>query len=164
VKLIVKDTPGLDGEYDADFDFAALTNNELRVIKRLSGVRAGELQEALKAGDNDVLVAFSVVWLTRAGKDPAMAEQLLWDAPVGALDLDTTEAGDVVEADARPPDSPTASGNEKELDALSGSSEPGESSSSGLSNGSALLENGRSRTGSPSLDTGVISDPVISAN
>lgn len=152
MKLIVKNTPGLDGTYDADFNFDTLTNDEARVIKRMSGVRLGEIQEALRAQDNDVLVAFARIWLVRAGKDPAMVEQLLWAAPIGALDLDLEEA--TAEADARPPDSPTASGNESSPGEPSSENVPGEPSSSDSSNGSAHLESVPSPTGSPPSDTG----------
>jgi hypothetical protein len=153
VKLIVKGTGLLDGKYDADFNLDMLTNGEVRVIKRLSGVRLGEIQEALRAQDNDVLVAFGVIWLTRAGKDPAMVEQVLWNAPVGGwCDLDMEET--TVEADARPPDSPTASGNENSPVEQPSEIVPGEPSSSDSSNGSAHLESVPSPTGSPPSDTG----------
>src|SRR5438132_1023321 len=89
VKLIVNDVPGLDGEYDADF--SRFTNNEGKLIKKLSGVRMGEITDALEAGDNDLLVACAVVLMARAGKDPNMAEALLGDADMGCLTWDTTD-------------------------------------------------------------------------
>ena len=152
MKLTVKDTPPLDGDYEADFDIGRLKNDELRVIKRISGVRAGELQEALKAGDNDLLIAYAVVFLTRAGKDPDMAEQLLWEVPVGSIDFDTT-AEELAEqkkldADARPPDSPTQSGDGNEHDEIGRPSEKTGSSGNGMSQGSVVELTQVSQSGS----------------
>jgi hypothetical protein len=164
--LVVKGVLGLDGEYDADLDFDALTNNELRVIKRLSGVRLGELRDALKASDTDVLVAFSVVWLTRAGKNPDVVEELLWAAPVGAIDLVVTEedkaAARQAEDDARPPvSSPTTSGNESSAVEKPSDSELSPSSTETSRNGGGHLESVPSPTGSPPSDTGAVSAQVI---
>jgi hypothetical protein len=84
----------LDGEYPMVFDF---TNRDLRTIKQMSGVRALEIEDALQAGDNDVLVAMTAIALHRAGKQ--FVDDVLWDAPAGSLRLVET-----VEEDARPPD------------------------------------------------------------
>lgn len=155
-KMIVRNTPGLDGEYEADFDISKLTNGELRLIKKISGITAGRLGDGLRDGDNDLLVAYAVVFLVREGQDAEAAEMMLWDAPVGALEFDTTddEAEEArLEADARPPDSPTVSGTENDpgesekADAKTGSS--GDSSSSD----SDPQANGQSPTGSLPLET-----------
>ncbi len=146
-KLVIRETPGLDGEYEADFDIGALTNRELRVIKKISGVTAGKLGEALKDGDNDLLVAYSVVFLTRAGKDPEMAEVLLWDAPVGALEFDMTDEEDV-EEDVRPPVPASESGKSKELDEIEKPDGSSESSGSSSKSTSDLPGNVQSLTGS----------------
>lgn len=111
-KLIVKGLGRLDGEYE--FDFAgmlgigtpdSLTNREGHRIKTMSGVRAGELEDALIAGDNDVLVAFAAIILARAGK--TVNEEQLWDAPMGSgvqFDLETREAEEEDDADSPPPE------------------------------------------------------------
>lgn len=129
MRLTVKDVPGLDGDYDADF--SRFTNNEGKLIKRLSGVRMGEIRDAMKAGDNDLIVACAVVFMARAGKDPEMVEQLLGEADIGCIELDVTDEEKAeakkLDADARPPDSPTQNGNGNELDALerlTGKNEP----------------------------------------
>lgn len=48
--------------------FDTLNGHELHLIKTMSGVRAGELEEALEAGDFDVILAFAAVALRRAGR------------------------------------------------------------------------------------------------
>ena len=147
-KLIITETPGLDGEYEAEFDIGALTNRELRVIKKISGVTAGKLGEALRDGDNDLLIAYAVVFLTRAGKDPDMAETLLWDAPVGALQFDMAEEEDAVDPDdVRPPVSQTANGSGKELDAIGRLTEPAGSSGETSSGSSGRQENDQNPIG-----------------
>ena len=82
-----------DGRYElADFGF---TNRELFEIKKLSGIRAGELIEALDANDTAAFVGVAVVVLARHGKtiDP----DDLWNAAVGSIVLD------IVADDADPP-------------------------------------------------------------
>lgn len=69
-----------NGEYDLDLGY--FTNRELHLIKQVSGVRAGEIAEALGAGDNDVLVALAAIAAKRAGKDVPL--DMLWDAPSGS--------------------------------------------------------------------------------
>ena len=59
IKLKIEGVPPLDGEYDLDPSY--WTNGELRTIKRLSGVLAGGIDEALAGGDNDLMVAFTVM-------------------------------------------------------------------------------------------------------
>jgi acyl transferase domain-containing protein len=81
----------LDGVYEFDFEelLDTLTNREIHQIKLISGVRLGELNDALNAGDNDLIIAFAVIILRRRGK--RIDEDMLWDAPAGTkilLDLD----------------------------------------------------------------------------
>lgn len=45
----------------------SFTYREMGVIKRITGLRAGELEDALNAGDVDVIVALAVIAGTRAG-------------------------------------------------------------------------------------------------
>ena len=125
-----------DGEYD--FDPTYFTNKELHTIKRMAGVRGGEIGEAFAAGDTDLIVAFAAIALERGGK--IVNEDILWNAKVGAIELipDTSDKGD----DADPP---TTGSEEKP-------SEKSDSSGSTLSEPSDPQENGQSPTGPPILE------------
>jgi hypothetical protein len=69
-------------------------------------VRAGEIEDALKAGDNDVLVAIAAVILARYEK--RVDEDMLWDAPMGSgLQF-------VIEGPQDPPAEPPATGETTE--------------------------------------------------
>jgi hypothetical protein len=50
------------------------TYREIGTIKRVSGIRAGELEAALAAGDVDVIVALAVICATRAGETVTAAD------------------------------------------------------------------------------------------
>lgn len=113
MKLKITDQiPALEGEYELVFSF---TNGEWHQIKKATGLRPREFDEAWSKRDPDVFIALAIVALGRAGKDVEEAIPLLWNAPPRAL---TFAAGDDDEEEVeeqRPPASPTASGNEKEL-------------------------------------------------
>lgn len=96
-KLVITGTPPWDGEYP--FDETSFTNRELHDIKGICGLRAGELGDAMAAGDTDVLVAIASVAMKRNGKSVDVDD--LWDAEVGNITFDFTDesAGD----DAGPP-------------------------------------------------------------
>lgn len=102
MKIIIKGVPGWDGSYDLDLDAQPFTNGELHLIKQISGVRAGELREALDAGDNDVFVSFAMVSLERSGRPAPI--KAFWDAPAASIDFEMNGAG----ADAGPPDQETS--------------------------------------------------------
>jgi hypothetical protein len=114
-KLIVTGVgASVDGEYDCDIigmlvpgNPETLTNAEGRRIKLMTGLRAGELEEALLSDDNDLTVAVAAVVLARHGK--TVDEKKLWDAPMGA-GL-TFHVAKRKEEDAGPPSqgSPTSS-------------------------------------------------------
>lgn len=87
-----------EGEYD--FDVSSLVNRDFHTIKTISGIRAGEIDDALDAADTDLIVAFSVIAIKKTGRP--LIEDALWDLPAGAI----TYRGDKQEGDARPPDSP----------------------------------------------------------
>ena len=122
--LIVKGIPGLDGEYPCNLtDMAleglpeSLTNREGHRVKVMSGVRAGELLEALNAGDNDVFLAFAAIILTRNGK--RFDEGVLWDAPMGVgvtFDIAPRTEGE----DDEDPRMPAASGQPEQSGGTSG--------------------------------------------
>lgn len=135
-KMRITGIPPYDGEYD--FDGSYFTNRELHTIKRISGVRGGEIDQALDAGDSDVIVAMAVITLERAGKNPD--ENTIWDAKAGGISLILAEDGD-----ALPPDS---SGTPTEPSADSGDG-------SALSTGPSPSV--PSPTGTPPLDTGFAS-------
>ena len=96
-KIVIEGIDAYDGEYE--FDASTLTNRELHTIKRLTGVRAGELEDAMRAADTDLLIAFAAIAINRAGKP--VIEDVLWDAPIGLIRY----VGE--ESDARPPDEAT---------------------------------------------------------
>lgn len=141
--------------YDGDWpaDLTRFTNREFHTIKEMSGVRAGELDEAFKKGDNDVLVAFTVIMLERAGKQ--VNRDVIWDAPAGTVTL-VPDAEDVEESPpAQPPPEPggKADGAEK-------------NGSSGVPSriaGEDLQASLQSSTGSPDSDTTSPSVPATSA-
>ena len=94
--VTIKDLYNLDGEYPLDLVF---THRDFRDIKRIAGVRANEVEDALNAGDVDIIVALAAIALRRAGK-PFDVEQL-WDAPTGNIRLDLTE--EEQQTDSPPP-------------------------------------------------------------
>lgn len=107
-----------DGEYEVDLaqmlvmgNPETMTNGELHTIKRIAGVRAGEIEDALVAGDNDLMLALALIVLARHGK--RLPEQLMWDAPAGSgitfIHDESPHDEAELEGDARPPEaSPTA--------------------------------------------------------
>ncbi len=113
-RIIISGVDAYDGPYDFDPSF---TNRELHTIKRLTGVRAGELGDALEAGDSDLLVALAAIAIVRAGKQ--LDENLLWDAEGGSI---TYEGGIEEEDDADPPPSLIGDGLSSADVAKSGSS------------------------------------------
>jgi len=56
---------GFDGSYEVDQD--ALNWGDLRFIQRESGVMGGELDEHLRRGNIELIVAFAKIALRRAG-------------------------------------------------------------------------------------------------
>lgn len=149
----------LDGTYE--FDIASmlglgnpdsLTNREGHRLKTMTGIRIGQLGDALSSGDSDVIVALAAIILTREGK--RFDEAVLWDAPMGSgLELhieDRPEEDD---------DGPPAVAPETETEPLAKNGGPSSSSTS------ALQESALSPTGSPDSETpseAPESDPVTS--
>jgi hypothetical protein len=93
-KVTIDSLYNLDGEYDIDLVF---THRDFRDIKKIAGVRANEVMDALNAGDMDIIVALAAIALRRSGK-PFDVEQL-WDAEAGHIVLDFSDQ----EVDAGPP-------------------------------------------------------------
>lgn len=149
--LTVKGLGRLDGVYEFDRDdlLGAMTNRELHRIKVMAGVRAGEIQDALAAGDNDVLVALAAIILTQRGKQ--VDDDLLWDAPAGAGLVWKFEES---EADADPPAIPAETPETEQPNTNGGESGNPPSAPSG---------NGQSLTGLPVSVTSATSAPATSA-
>lgn len=86
-KIVIKNQPGLDGSYDLElgtWDF-----DEFRIIKKEAGVRAGEIEEAMRAGDSNLIVAYAIIALKRAGRD--VVPERLWKANIEDIEFDTTD-------------------------------------------------------------------------
>lgn len=62
------------------------TNRELHIIKQVSGVRAGQLFEAMEAGDSDLVVALAHIAVRRSGAMQPSLDQL-WDLPAGEISI-----------------------------------------------------------------------------
>lgn len=67
------------------------TNRELHLIKQIAGVRAGELFDAMEAGDNDLIVALAHLAIKRAGRNQPTLE-MLWDMAPGEIEISNPEA------------------------------------------------------------------------
>lgn len=80
-KIVVDGT-----KYDMPDNF---TYREMNRIKRLTGLRAGELFPALEAGDTDVAMAFAVIAADRAGL--LEDEEQFMDLPLDAIELDFSD-------------------------------------------------------------------------
>lgn len=142
-KLNISDVhPGIDGVYEFDVS-EAFTSWEIHAIKKLTGLRPGEYEEAFAALDNDMIVAFGMIALLRAGKVGATApwasEEVgaLWNAPVGKIALDFSG-----EAEDGPPSQAPSDSDESD-----GASERNGSSGSASSPTSEIPEPDPSPTG-----------------
>ena len=154
--LRIDGAPPYDGEYDIPTSY---TNRELHKIKQISGTRAGELAEALTAGDVGTMVAIAAIILERQGKWPVVNLEPLWNV-VGGFEV--IEHDDEPEDEDRPPAIATAGGNGSAPDEPTFDDES-ESSSGSLGDpdgvSSQLIP---SRTGLPGSETSAGFDPPIS--
>jgi hypothetical protein len=130
-QIKIEGVPPYDGEYELDMNF---TNRDLHTIKQISGVRAGDLNDALEHKDLDLVVALAVNALRRAGKPIDM--DVLWDSEAGKILL-------VADDDADPPPQPNGQPNGKPNEP------PGSSGNTGPVTGDASPESDPSSTGSP---------------
>lgn len=101
-----------DGDYPLDMTY--FTNRELNFIKTVSGIRAGELEEAFSAGDNDLMVAIAGIAIWRKmGEKPNM--DALWDTPAGKFTFLMEDTADEEDDDDVPPpiapDEPATTGS-----------------------------------------------------
>lgn len=98
------------------------TNRELHLIKQIAGVRAGELFDAMEAGDNDLVVALAHLAIKRAGRNQPTLD-MLWDMAPGEIEIHNPAQ----ESNGVPPTStPTSGGGDGSPGTTP--SEPGESS------------------------------------
>ena len=121
IRLTLEGLLQFDGVYELDFINAPLTNRELHLIKEVAGVRLGEFEAAAEAGDNDLLVAFAVIGLNRAGKiernQIASVTDFMWDAEGGKItaeEVSEEEDEDDPLAQAEIPQPETSTTNEKQ--------------------------------------------------
>lgn len=91
-KFVVAGIAPFDGEYP--IDIGSFTMRELQIIKRMSKVRAGELEEAFAAGDSDLILAIAVIAVRRNGKAWEAFEQLAWESELGAITFEGGEDED----------------------------------------------------------------------
>lgn len=112
-KIVLKGCGPYDGEYE--FDDGSLTLGELRKIKQVCGLRAGELEDAFNAGDSDVMVAMAVVALERHGKGPVDAD-FIWNADAAAIDFVGAEVADEVPPAQTPPTGSSGNGSRTSSD------------------------------------------------
>lgn len=102
-KIVVDGIPAFNGEYPIDLE--AFTMRELQIIKRMSGVRAGELSEAFAAGDSDLILAIAVIAVRRNGRQWEAFEKLAWDVDLAKITFVGDEESEV--ADEADPLTPT---------------------------------------------------------
>lgn len=150
--------PPFDGNHPLDITY--FTNRELHTIKRLSGIRAGELEDGFGSGDTDLLLALAIIALQRDGFTITKEmEDYLWDAPIGKMTLvaeDDEPAED--EGDVGPPSvTPSAASEPPALDATE------TNSGAASTNGGDPPASDQSPTGSPGLVNGAASDHATSA-
>lgn len=105
-KLTINGIAGLDGDYE--FDDSRFTMRDFHTIKRISGVRAGELTDAYLSGDTDLRLAIAVIALERNGRTGV--EQDLWNAELGAIKLELGDGDDDSPPADRAAGSTTSSG------------------------------------------------------
>ena len=88
-KITIAGLPGADGEYLLDLA-RPFTYRESHMIKEIAGVRALEMEEAMTAGDSDLIIALTKIALDRAGRSDVSAEMLM-DAQVGGIQFGPTD-------------------------------------------------------------------------
>lgn len=131
----------IDGrEYDLPHP-ETLTFREYGLIKRWVGLRAGELEEALQAGDTDPIVAFIVLGMRRAGHKVE---------PDFILDMDPKLIQVEIDDDEEPADPPVAGAAENSPTSGTATPESGGTPDSSSSSASAP---GSSMTSAPTSST-----------
>jgi hypothetical protein len=146
-RIVIEGMPRFNGEYPVDLTDRPFTMREFHLIKKISGARAGELIDAMAAGDTDVIVALAVIALIRnqkIGKEQALpVSEALLESDIGSI----VYLGDE-EAEPVPPPSETGE---------PGSSEPSSPTSNG--SGDAPSATIPPSTGTPVSPTGSPASP-----
>jgi hypothetical protein len=115
LQATVSGVPPYDGDYDLDLEHQ-FNGNELHLIKKVAGVRLGEIDEALRAKDYDLYVALAAIGIWRAGKvtknNVHDLVELLMEAEGGKISFKDTddEQGDETGPPAVAPSGPGSSG------------------------------------------------------
>ena len=116
---MITGVPPWDGRYPFDIADNEPTTREWGYIKRFSGYLPTTVEDGLKGADPELICAFAVIALRRAGKagndDVAGLYERLADAPFGAavqLETDSTEEGDVGPPAGSSDGSSSSSGND----------------------------------------------------
>lgn len=92
-----------------EFDISPpFTNRELHLIKKVSGIRAGELFDAMENGDTDLIVALAHVAVKRAGRHQPTLD-MLWDLAPGEIEV--SDPDQRPEAEKVPPTSTPSGGD-----------------------------------------------------
>jgi hypothetical protein len=94
-RFVVTGIREFDGEYP--IDIGSFTMRELQIIKRMSGVRAGELPEAFDAGDSDLIFAICVIAVRRNGRNWEAFEKIAWDVDFDAITFIADDAEEVAD-------------------------------------------------------------------
>ena len=152
--VIIKGIPPHDGEYE--LDLSSINMEEFHMIKRLTGLVAGEVEDALMRIDTDVFVGLAAVVIQRSGKRVTQnVENQLWKSPLGALSVRLEPDAPLAESQK----TPESSSDEPEpQSAATGSSGNGGKDASEIS-----AEDHHLGTGQPVLELSVISDRESSA-
>lgn len=89
-RIVIEGIPPYDGDWE--FDASYFTMREFHTIKKVTGLRGGELSDAIESGDMDVVVGLAVVALQRNNID--VNPERIWDAKGGSISFIADE-GDV---------------------------------------------------------------------
>ena len=111
VTVTIEGVFGADGDWPLDTTY--FTNRELHEIKKMSGVRAGELSDALAAGDSDLIVCIASIALARNGRNVPV--DVLWEAAAGMIRIEPVEDEEAADQAVPPPssngDAPNSTGS-----------------------------------------------------
>jgi hypothetical protein len=118
LRIEIEGVAPYDGSYDLDTG-RVFNGHELHLIKQISGLRLGEIDDAAEAEDYDLVIALAVIVLWRHGKTDKKNAPLLAELLLGADGGKIKLTG----VDASPPDE-TPSESNAEQNANSESSSP----------------------------------------
>lgn len=90
----------------------SLTFREAALVKKITGLKVGQLFEAFEQGDMDVLVGFAAVAKKRV--DGGLDESALYDLPISAIEIVVPEDEEEPEEEAGPLDQADAPAPEAE--------------------------------------------------